>query len=205
MFGVAKSTKVLKQTGIHNYILKTKKSPVPAITKDTTKPDTEITSTKNNITPPTTKSKKKRNRKKRTPPSPPEQPQLKKTILDPVKLTMEDPTMDITNTGLEAGEEEEESIMKIDLDEDALKLSQVISRNFKAEMKKRFDPITKDVNSLLQLKQTMENQRSEITIIKAENSQLKELCNKMTQEQDELKRRVARLEESKLSNNINIR
>ena len=201
MFGVAKSTKVFKQTGIHSYIVKTKKSSVPATVKDTDKPDIETNSTINNITPPSTKSKKKRNRKKRTPPSPPEQPQPKKTILDPVKLTMEDPTMDTTNTSLDAGEEEE-STMKIDLDDDALKLSQVISRNFKAEMKKRFDPITKDVNSLLQLKQTMENQRSEITIIKAENNQLKELCNKMTQEQDELKRRVARLEESKLSSNI---
>ena len=191
MFGISKSNKVLKQTGIHNYVIKTKKSPVLSTAKETNKPDTETNSTKSNNTPPENKSKKKRNRKKRTPPSPPELPQLKKTILEPVKLTMEDPKMDTTNNSLDT-EEEEESTTKIDLDEDALKLSQVISRNFKAEMKKRFDPITKDVNSLLQLKQTLENQRSEITTIKAENIQLKELCNKMTLEQDELKRRVAR-------------
>ena len=135
MFGVAKSNKVLKQTGIHSYVVKTKKSPVPSIAKETDKPDTETNSTKSNTTPPANKSKKKRNRKKRPPRSPPEQPQPKKTILEPVKLTMEDPTIDTTNNSLDAGEEEE-STMKIDLDEDALKLSQVISRNFKAEMKR---------------------------------------------------------------------
>ena len=81
-------------------------------------------------------------------------------------------------------------------------ITQVVTTNFKTDLKKRLEPIKKDVKSLLSLKTSLEEQRSEINTIKAENTQLKDLCNKMVQEHSKLKRRVAKLEETKLDANV---
>ena len=206
MPGTSKSTKALKQADLGKFVTVSRRNRTKF--KRSTKGKLDTTETPENTTPlEQSKKKKPRHRKKRTPPSPTSEPEKKKSNLQPKKLDM-DPTtntMDTTEPYHKESESEEDEVT-IELDEDARKLqiaiTQAINKKFKEQLKKRLDPIERDVGALLSLKNCIEQQRSEISTIKAENIQLKDLCKKMVQEHDELKRRVSNLEDMKLVGNV---
>ena len=207
MPGTSKSTKALKQSEIGKFVTVSRRN--RSKFKRNTEGKLDTTDNVGDTTPlEQSKRKKPRHRKKRTPPSPTSEPDKKKSNLQPTKLDMEPLTnnMDITEPYHKENESEEDDEVVIELDEDARKLqiaiTQAINKNFKEQLKKRLEPIERDMGALLSLKNCIEQQRTEITSIKAENIQLKDLCSKMVHEHDELKRRVSNLEDMKLNGNV---
>ena len=101
--------------------------------------------------------------------------------------------------------EESQSLLK-ELSEDQLRLYMAITKAIRItsqeDMNALLSPITRDVNILLNLKDTMERQTTEIQNIKVENQELKQRCVRMENEHDQLKRRITALEDMKLEGNV---
>ena len=98
------------------------------------------------------------------------------------------------------------NILLKELSEDQLKLYMAITKAIRItsqeDMNVLLSPITRDVSILLNLKDTMERQTTEIQNIKVENQELKQRCVRMENEHDQLKRRITALEDTKLEGNV---
>ena len=128
------------------------------------------------------KRKRKRSKKNKEQAQSPEQPHKKQLV-----------EMDPTNASVE-------------LTEDQLKLqiaiTQAIRQTNKQDLNDLLSPISRDVSTLLELKETIERQAREMHNIKLENQDLKQRCHKMEMEHDQLKERISKLENVKIENNV---
>ena len=128
------------------------------------------------------KRKRKRSKKNKELVQSPEQPHKKQLV-----------EMDPTNASVE-------------LTEDQLKLqiaiTQAIRQTNKQDLNDMLGPISRDVSTLLELKDTIERQTREMHNIKLENQDLKQRCHKMEMEHDQLKERISKLENIKIENNV---
>ena len=128
------------------------------------------------------KRKRKRSKKNKEQVQSPEQPH-KKQLLE----------MDPTSANVE-------------LTEDQLKLqiaiTQAIRQTNKQDLNDMLSPISRDVSTLLELKDTIERQTRELHNIKLENQDLKQRCHKMEMDHDQLKERISKLENIKIENNV---
>ena len=92
-----------------------------------------------------------------------------------------------------------------DLTEEQMKLHKAITQAIRStnqeDLTKLLSPITRDISILINLKETIEQQTTEIQNIKLENNVLKQKCSQMEAEQDQLKLRVSVLENAKLEKN----
>ena len=92
-----------------------------------------------------------------------------------------------------------------ELNEEQMKLHKAITQAIRStnqeDLKKLLSPITRDISILLNLKETIEQQTTEIQNIKLENNELKQRCSQIETEHDQLKLRISALENVKLEKN----
>ena len=158
-----------------------------------------------NISDITPKRKRKRSKKSKEQgqeqPSP-EQPTKKQIIEEADQL---EPT---TKTGnmdpIEGIEEEHQNEIILSADQLQMQKAIIIAirKTNKEDLKTLLSPITRDVNILLGLKDSLEQQTLELQNMKLENNELKKRCTNMENEQDQLKRRISILEDMKLEGNV---
>ena len=119
------------------------------------------------------------------------------------------PTIDLVDTDSDRMAEENPengngSCTK-ELNKEQMKLHKAITQAIRStnqeDLKKLLSPITRDISILINLKETIEQQTTEIQNIKLENNVLKQRCSQMEAEHDQLKLRVSVLENAKLEKN----
>ena len=89
----------------------------------------------------------------------------------------------------DSSSEEDEEMPKLDEKSQLLLKATTIAmnRNIKKVLKKKLKSIKTDMKSLLGIQDSMAIQQEEIASIKAENQEIKTICNRMEMEQNQLK------------------